>query len=88
MDAIDIDITKMGTHGMGIAEQPSAVAQETLLIEKPYYSPKEASKRIGVSIRHFKRWLAQGLIASSRLGHRTVRISHKNLEKFMEARCR
>ncbi|MGH2354012.1 MAG: MEDS domain-containing protein, partial [Chloroflexota bacterium] len=51
--------------------------------ERPYYSISEAAARLGVSRVTIWRWIRAGQLPVSRLGHRTTRIKHEDLERLL-----
>ncbi len=50
---------------------------------RPYYSVSQAAAFLGVSRVSIWRWISSGQLAASRLGHRTTRIKHDDLQAFM-----
>src|SRR5215212_1183231 len=51
--------------------------------ERSYYSISQAAARLGVSRVSIWRWIRAGQLPIIRLGHRTVRIAHGDLERFL-----
>lgn len=51
--------------------------------ERPYYSVSQAAAFLGVSRVSIWRWISSGRLAAARLGHRTTRIKHEDLQGFM-----
>ena len=60
-----------------------AEAGRTFGQERPYYSVAQAAELLNVSRVSIWRWISSGKLSAARLGHRTVRISHEDLEDFM-----
>ncbi len=48
-----------------------------------WYNAHEAAAFLKVNVATLRRWRAQGLIATSRLGNNTIRISGAELERFL-----
>jgi excisionase family DNA binding protein len=51
--------------------------------ERSYYSISQAAARLGVSRVSVWRWIRAGQLPVARLGHRTVRIGHGDLERLL-----
>ena len=57
--------------------------------ERGYYNVSEAARVLGVSRMTISRWIRSGRLPAARLGHRTVRIRHDDLDQLLlEARVR
>src|SRR5947199_3796807 len=51
--------------------------------ERSYYSSSQAGALLGVSRVSIWRWIRAGQLPVIRLGHRTVRIAHADLEQLL-----
>ena len=51
--------------------------------ERGYYNVSEAARILGVSRMTISRWIRSGRLPAARLGHRTVRIRHDDLDQFL-----
>jgi excisionase family DNA binding protein len=49
-----------------------------------WVSPAEAAEYLGVTVKTVLRWCRMRKLVSSKLGHRTIRISAASVEKLME----
>jgi excisionase family DNA binding protein len=56
------------------------------LQEREYDNVTQAAARLGVSRVSVWRWIRDGRLPASRLGHRTTRIAREDLERFLQAR--
>src|SRR5581483_2172381 len=54
-------------------------------MESSFYSVSQAAAVLGVSRVTLSRWIRAGFLPVARLGHRTVRISHADLDQFVGA---
>ncbi|MGH2448760.1 MAG: ATP-binding protein [Chloroflexota bacterium] len=54
--------------------------------ERDYYSPSQAAELLGVSRASVWRWIRAGHLSASRIGARTTRIKHAELDRFMAER--
>ncbi len=52
---------------------------------KPVYSIAEVAQLLGIHRATVSRFITQGELRASRLGHRTVRITHEALMDFLRA---
>ena len=52
-------------------------------VERGYYNVSEAARVLGVSRITVSRWIRSGRLPAARLGHRTVRIRHEDLEQLL-----
>ena len=53
-------------------------------IKKRYYSPKEVSIILGVSLGTVYNYISEGYLKCTKLGKKTVRISKKSIERFIK----
>jgi excisionase family DNA binding protein len=53
---------------------------------QPMYSLTEVARLLGVHRSTVSRFVATGQLKASRLGYRTVRISHEELMRFLASR--
>ena len=52
-------------------------------VEQEWFSPKEAARRMGLSLRTVRRLIKAGRLRTSRIG-RALRISESAIDRFME----
>jgi len=64
---------------MMVADVPSGESGE-----RAYYSVSQAAALLGVSRVSIWRWMSSGQLEASRLGQRTTRIKHEDLERLMK----
>ena len=65
------------------AISPSAGASNHLSGTRAYYSIVQAAALMGVSRVSVWRWIRDGQLPAARLGHRTVRIKHEDVERLL-----
>src|SRR5579859_721371 len=51
--------------------------------ERDYYSISQAAALLGISRVSIWRWIGDGRLPAVRLGHRTTRIKHADLERLL-----
>src|SRR5438874_1927788 len=51
--------------------------------ERGFYSISEVAELLGVSRVSIWRWISSGKLPVSRLGHRTVRVKHEDLQQLI-----
>lgn len=54
------------------------------LDERGYYNISEAATLLGVNRSTIWRWIRDGRLPAARLGHRTTRITHEDLEQLLD----
>jgi len=47
------------------------------------YTPTEVAHQLGVAPKTVRRWISLGQLKATKLGHRTIRITHAELQTFL-----
>ena len=47
------------------------------------YTPTEVAHQLGVAPKTVRRWISLGQLKAAKLGHRTIRITHAELQTFL-----
>lgn len=64
---------------------PERVAEPTLVLDKPFYSPAEVAEIAGVTSATIHNWIRAGRLVAVRLSERTYRIPRKSVMRLMGA---
>jgi excisionase family DNA binding protein len=87
LEAFCVEIASTSDHGRSRAITSQAVRDDRAMTQSAeWLSAEQAAQTAGLSIATVRRRIADGSLASSKVG-RSRRIRRRELDRFMEGRC-